>query len=196
LPKKTTEIIVDSGNHYILQVKGNQKKLHEQVQVNTFDDKSSIDTHTEITHKRGRLETRQTFVYKDLNCISDEWIGLKRLIRVERYLCKKGKQTHETTYCISSIASNKAAFFAKHIRNHWSIENRLHWVKDTIMNEDRSKTTGGMAAENISIIRNIVINLFRLNGHHSIKCAIELCANNFKELLSLINCKTKYYKKT
>jgi predicted transposase YbfD/YdcC len=161
------------------------------VQSNTVQCKSCIDTHTEITHKRGRIETRKTSVYKDISGISADWIGLKRLIRVERNICKKGIQTHETAFFISDIARNKATFFAKHIRNHWSIENRLHWVKDVIMNEDRSKTTGGMAAENISIIRNIAINIFRLKGHHSIKYAIELCANNFKELLALTDYKTK-----
>jgi predicted transposase YbfD/YdcC len=189
-------VIVESGNHYILQVKGNQKNLHKQVQLNTADDKSCADSHTEITRKRGRVETRQTLVYKDISGISEDWTSLKRLIRVERKVCKKNMQTHETAYFISDIARNNAAFFAGHIRRHWSIENSLHWVKDTIMNEDRSKTAGGMAAENISIIRNIAINIFRLNGHHSIKYAIELCANNFKELLSLINCKSKYYKIT
>jgi len=173
-----------------LQVKGNQKSLFKQAQLNTADDKSCVSSHTEITRKRGRLETRKTFVYNDISGISSDWIGLKRLIRVERNVFKKGKQTHETAYFISDIAGNNAAFFAKHIRRHWSIENRLHWVKDTIMNEDRSKTTGGMAAENISVIRTIVINLFRLKGHNSIKYAIELYANNFKELLSIINCKT------
>ena len=176
-------MIVGSGNHYILQVKGNQKTLLEQVKSNTSQERACVDSSKEIIVKRGRHETRETFVYKDIRCISPEWIGLKRLIRVERNVCKKGIQTHETAYFISDIRSNKAAFFARHIRNHWAIENRLHWVKDVIMNEDNSKTTGGMAAENISIIRNIAINLFRLNGHHSIKYAIELYANNFKKLL-------------
>jgi predicted transposase YbfD/YdcC len=162
------------------------------VQSNTAERKSSVDTYTEITRKRGLFEIRKIFVYKDISSISPDWIGLKRLIRVERNICKRGSQTQKRAYFISDIACNKAAFFAKHIRNHWSIENRLHWVKDTIMNEDRSKTTGGMAAENISLIRNIAINLFRLKGHHSIKYAIELCANNFKELLSLINSKTTH----
>jgi hypothetical protein len=123
---------------------------------------------------------------KDINGISPQWIGLKRLVRVERNVCSKGKQTHETAYFISVIRCNKADFFAKHIRNHW--------VKDVVMNEDRSMTTSGKAAQNLSVIRNIVINHFRLNGQYSIKYAIELCANNFKDLLALINYKTHDYK--
>jgi predicted transposase YbfD/YdcC len=183
-------VIVNSNNHYLLQVKGNQPTLFKQVQAHTSNVNSCVDFFKEITHGRGRHEIRNTFVYKNINGISPDRIGLKRLVRVERDVCQKSIHTHETAYFISDIRSNKAAFFARHIRRHWAIENRLHWVKDAIMNEDNSKTTGGMAAENISVMRNIAINLFRLNGHASIKHAIELYAHNFKELLSLINYKS------
>ncbi len=81
-------------------------------------------------------------------------------------------------------------FFAKHIRSHWGIENRLHWVKDTQMNEDKSKTKSGNAPENLSIMRNICINLFRLNGKDSIKLAMEWGISNFKELIYLIHYKS------
>jgi predicted transposase YbfD/YdcC len=112
-------------------------------------------------------------------------------MRVERNVCSKGKQTHETAYFISDIRCNKADFFAKHIRNHWAIENRLHWVKDVVMNEDRSRTTSGMAAENLSIIRNIVINLFRLNGQHSIiLCAVWFCATSLRAIAKQCGCKS------
>jgi predicted transposase YbfD/YdcC len=128
--------------------------------------------------------------------ISVEWLGLKRLVRVERTVWTKKKQTHETTYYISDIRSNKASFFAKHICNHWGIENKLHWVKDAIINEDGSRTTKGLAAENISILRNIAIHLFRTTGYTSIKYAIELYANNFKKPIKLTTCKNGTYKKT
>jgi predicted transposase YbfD/YdcC len=179
-----------------LQVKGNQKILHEQVQANTSQESSCIDSHRETARHGGRIETRKTFVYRDVSGISSEWIEVKRLIRIERYVSKKGGQTHETAYFISDVRSNKARFFARHIRNHWSIENRLHWIKDVILNEDGSRTAGGMAAENISVIRNIAINLFRLNGYTSIKYAIELFTNDFKKLLTLISYKLDKYKIT
>lgn len=58
------------------------------------------------------------------------------------------------------------------------------------MKEDISKTTGGIATEKISIIRNVAINLFRLNGLDSIKYATQFYANNIKELWRLISCNT------
>jgi predicted transposase YbfD/YdcC len=143
------------------------------MKVNTSHEERCINFSVEENKARGRIEKRETFIYKDLTGISADWIGLKRLIRVERTVISKKGKTCETAYYISSVRSNKASFFGKHIRNHWGIENRLHWVKDVSMNEDKSKTTGGMAAENISILRNIVINLFRTNGYHSIKYAME-----------------------
>lgn len=196
MSKKTVEEIDSNHNRYIIQVKGNQPALLEQLKENTRCDEQSVASCCDKTIKRGRVEIRETFVYKDISGISEEWTGLKRLIRVERSVTCKGKERRETAYYISNIRSNRAEFFAKHIRSHWGIENRLHWVKDVIMKEDDSRIAKGMAAENLSVIRNIVCNLYRSNGFDSIKYAIELYANNFKELFELINSKITKYKIT
>jgi predicted transposase YbfD/YdcC len=155
-----------------------------------------IASFEERTKTRGRTERRSIHLYKNINAISPDWLGLKRLILVERTVHTKEKRTYQKAYYISDIRSNKATFFAKHIRHHWCIENKLHWVKDVIMNEDHSKTVMGMAAENISIMRNIAINLFRAHGYSSIKYAMEFCANNFKKLIKLTNYKSINYKIT
>ena len=196
MPKKTLETIVNSGNHYIVQVKANQKTLLKQIESNTSEMDSCINSFEEETRKRGRIEIRKVFIYKDLSGISKEWIGLNRLVRVERYVSSIEGESHETAYYISDIRSNKAPLFAKHIRNHWGIENRLHWVKDVSLGEDASKITKGMAPENISILRNIVCNIYRSHGFDSIKYATELFANDIKGIIRLITSKTKIYKKT
>ena len=177
-------------------MKANQKSLFKQVIINTFDEKLCIDFFEDVSHARGRFETRKTFIYKNTHGISSDWTGLKRLIRVERTVTTKKKTSHETAYYISSIRSNKASFFGNHIRSHWGIENRLHWVKDVSMNEDKSKTVKGMAAENISILRNIAINILRTNGYDSLKYAMEVCVNNLKELVRLTKYESEYYKIT
>ena len=196
MSKKTLETIVNSGNHYIVQVKANQKTLFEQIQLNTSEKNSYVNFFVEETRERGRIETRKIFLYKDLNGISEEWVGLRRLIRVERYVLSVKGERHETSYYMSDIGSNKALLFGKHIRCHWGIENRLHWVKDVVLGEDASKIIRCMAPENMSIIRNIICNTYRSHGFDSIKYATELFANNIKELLKLINSKTKIYKRT
>jgi len=154
------------------------------------------NSYIEETHKRGRREIRKICIYKDISGISREWIGIKRLIRVERYVYGQTRQSHETAYYISDVVSNKAEYFARHIRDHWGIENRLHWMKDAVMKEDASKIKKGSAPENFSIMRNIVCNIFRANGFDSIKYAIELNANNFKELFELIRSNVNKYKIT
>jgi len=189
-------VIIASGNHYIIQVKGNQKLLRNQIKINTEDDIKSVDIQEIKTQHKGRIEHRKVCVYKNLTGISTDWIGLKRIIRVERMTIKNQLISQETAYYISSVRSNKADKFAKHIQQHWGIENRLHWVKDVSMKEDISRTAKGNAAENISIMRNITINLFRTNGFDSIKYATQFYANNFKELRCLITSKTNIYRRT
>lgn len=159
--KKTTEVIIASGNHYIIQVKGNQKLLHNQLKINAENDSKSVDIEqTTIKHK-GRIEHRKVCVYKNLSGISSEWIGLKRIIRVERMTIKNQRITRETAYYISSIQSNRAQKFAKHIQQHWGIENRLHWVKDVSIKKMFLKQQKVMLHKIFSIMRNITINLFR-----------------------------------
>lgn len=101
----------------MIQVKVNQPMLLEQIMTSTSDDNTCVDSFREIISGRGRIEIRDTFLYKNLAGISPDWTGLKWLTRVERTVWTKKKQSRETAYCISDISSNKAAFFARHIRN-------------------------------------------------------------------------------
>lgn len=179
-----------------MQVKGNQKLLHFQLKMKTLRDEDAVSVSETTITKRGRIECRKVFVFNDIKGISREWAGLMRIIRVERYVTLTDRCRHDTAYYITSIRRNSAAYFADHIQNHWGIENRLHWVKDVIMKEDTSRTAGKMAAENISIMRNIVINIIRVNGYNSIKKATELYSNNIKGMMELILCKPKRCKRT
>jgi len=89
--------------------------------------------------------------------------------------------TYQNFY-ISSLKSNDATLYAKGIRKHWSIENRLHWVKDVIQNEDNAAIKKGNGIETLSVFRNIPINICRGQGHDSIKEAQTHFASNVKEL--------------
>ena len=52
---------------------------------------------------------------------------------------------------------------ARAVRSHWEIENRLHWCLDVQLNEDQSRVRSGYAANNLAIVRHIVMNLLQLN---------------------------------
>jgi predicted transposase YbfD/YdcC len=150
LPKKTCQLITDGNNDYAIAVKGNQKNLYRQIQHNT---NNSQPTSRYITTERtrNRVTTRSVQVFDDLNGISQEWAGLKSLVKIERIGTRAGKRYHQVAYYISSLVCS-AVDFAQGIRGHWTIENCLHWVKDVIFNEDRSMIRKGNAPANRSII--------------------------------------------
>jgi predicted transposase YbfD/YdcC len=71
--------------------------------------------------------------------IDSSWVGLKRVIRVERTGLWAGIPVSQTVFYMSSLAAD-AAEFARLIRHHWHIENRLHWCKDVILKEGYDST--------------------------------------------------------
>ncbi len=74
--------------------------------------------------------------------------------------------TFEELYCISSLSSD-ATKFAQDIREHWKIENQLHWVLDVQFNEDDSRIRKDNSPENLAIVRHIALNL--LNQEKTLK---------------------------
>ena len=185
LPKKTTEIIVGGGNEYVIQVKANQPKLLEGIHQ-ICDIEIPVDTNETIEKNRGRTVKRETKLYVVTKGMDQKWVGLKRIIKMTRSGTRKGKEFKEVHFYISSKNENDASYFAKGIRSHWGIENRLHWVKDKIMNEDNSRIKSPSIASNLSLIRAGVITAFRLNNLPSITQAIEKYTNKIEECLCLI----------
>ncbi len=66
----------------------------------------------------------------------------------------------------------------------WEIENRLHWVKDVVYEEDTSPQLAGFAPINLSLLKNLVLSWFRLNGYDSITYAMDFLSHNLSSLLS------------
>jgi predicted transposase YbfD/YdcC len=177
----------------VIAVKGNQKRLYEQIQVITEQATPlSVDITTE--RRSDRVTTRTVCVFDDLTGINSEWVGLARLVKVERFGTRAGKSYHQIAYYISSLNLN-AAQFAQGIRGHWGIENRLHWVKDVVLAEDSSRMRQGNAPANLSIIRSLAISfagalraiaILRYNGYSSITTAIRMIAHNLEQIFLLI----------
>ena len=182
--------IIASENDYCLAVKANQPSLlaglQQQVQLN-----SPLDCCQETLRQKGRRETRCVSLYEVASDLFPAWAGIQRLIHVERV--REVKQlggvpqvTYSEHFYISSLAENNAQVFAQGIRGHWGIENRLHWVKDVIQKEDNSGIAQPQAAANLSILKNMAINVYRHNGYDSIKQATIIFANKIKELFKLL----------
>lgn len=190
MPKKTVAVIINNGNDYCIQVKGNQPKLKEQIQENIAAN-TPLDTYKQSEKNRGRTENRVVELYDDLSGISPDWVGLNRIIHVHRFGHRPDKKTNEGKYdehhyYILSAKLDNAKLVATGIRGHWHIENRLHYVKDVVQNEDDSGIKVGKAIENLSLLKNAVINLFRSNGFPSVTKANIHFANKIEKMMELV----------
>ncbi|NES80011.1 MAG: ISAs1 family transposase [Okeania sp. SIO1H4] len=165
-------------------LKGNQKKLYQQVQLTTKQTQpSSIDISEDKC--RNPLVCRTVSVFNHLLGISSEWEGIKSLIKVERQGKRAGVDYDQTAYYISSLELS-AAEFAVGIQGHWGIENRLHWVKDVVFGEDKSLIRHSQAAANFSVIRQLAIAICRLHGYSSLTTAIRTIAHDLEQIFLLL----------
>lgn len=184
--KKTLEIIIRSGNDYLVKVKGNQPNLLKYSKQ-LCEKENCISQNQTLEKTRGRYEKRLVKIFSPKGELPKTWPDLNRVIYVERYFKQKEKIHHSQSYYISSLDSDDAKLFANGIRGHWYIENKLHWVKDVILKEDISKLKSGVASQNMSVLRNISINIFRQNQYSSTKHATLFFASNVKELYKIIS---------
>lgn len=184
MSKKTCELIIDSGNDYVIAVKENQPKLHAHIH-NVAQMKKPVSRNVSIERTRDRVTQRTVSVFHNLTGISPDWSGIKSLIKVERVGTRKGKKYHEIVCYISSLMRT-AQEFAVGIRGHWGIENRLHWVKDVVFKEDASTVRTGHAPAHFSIVRAIAINIFRQNGYDSVTTHQRFLSHDIDKLLHLV----------
>lgn len=189
MPKKTIEAIVDGGNDYVIQVKGNQKELLRGIEQ-TIEHGEMLDEYKKEEKNRGRLEKRRVRLYDyDERFISKSWKNVYRIIEVVNEGIRNQKGYYEKHYYISSLKDENATVFAEGIRKHWSIENQLHYVKDVIHNEDDCLIEHTSIAANLSLVKSIVISLFRQKGFKSTKIAIERFKNRVSDCCALIDLK-------
>ncbi|MEO5562166.1 MAG: ISAs1 family transposase [Chitinophagaceae bacterium] len=178
-------MIIKSGNDYVIGVKLNQKKLHDQIEQVMSDKGQISSSYIEIEINRGRTELRHIVVSDQVEKASKDWVGLKQFVSVYRIVDNKGQRREELAYFISSKKSN-ALLYAQGIRLHWEIENSLHYVKDVTFQEDDSKIRTGNAPQNISTLKNIAINIFRKNKYSNMAQAMRLVANDIAVLKTMI----------
>ena len=163
--------IVQGGGDYVLQVKGNQPSLQTAIEAafvaadaEATRSKKSATRHCRTKEKsRGRHETRDYTVMplpESMSTFGKRWSKLTSIGRVVREVERDGKVTHETSYYIGSLGA-KVGIFRDSVRNHWGIENGLHWVMDVVFGEDRSRIHTGHAAENMTFLRRFVTTLLK-----------------------------------
>lgn len=163
--KAIADTIVKKEADYALALKANQEGLHHQVKT-YFEQNGSIlkdienSYYESIEENRDRMEIRRTYMTENIEGLKgkEAWTGLKSIGMVESLRFSKDGYNKEIRYYITSL-SNNASQLADAVRNHWGIENKVHWVLDTAFREDECRVRKGSAAENLSVIRRMAINL-------------------------------------
>ena len=148
------EKIKQQQAEYILAVKDNQKHLHDDVQE-AFKEAKDFESHVQLHSDHGRIEKRTCKILTDTDwiCNHQQWPGLKTLIEIssERTIKATGVMETQIRHYISS-ATATAQKFNEAIREHWGIENNLHWMLDVCFREDDSTKRAGNAAANFSFV--------------------------------------------
>ena len=167
--KKITQTIIEKDADYVLQVKDNQPRLHEDITLFFEDPANHRDTFETIDGEHGRVETRRYVSNQHIDWLQGkhEWTGIQTICMVSRQREMNGKVSTENAYFISSLDSH-APTIARAIREHWGIENGLHWCLDISFHEDRCRVRKDHAPENFAIVRHMAINL--LKREKTLKC--------------------------
>jgi predicted transposase YbfD/YdcC len=162
---KIAKEIIDNDADYLLAVKGNQNSLYSSVKDALAAEltKKLDPENLSIEQGHGRLEARSYHVIS-AQCVADkhsEWQGLTSIGVAVGYRQIKGKPPSlDYRYYISS-ADLTVKRFSEAVRGHWLIENSLHWVLDTAMNEDACQIYRDNGAENLACMRHFALNMLR-----------------------------------
>lgn len=163
IAKKITEKEAD----YVLAVKDNQKFLHQAI-IKHFEtnkeNRNTSDQHyyEEIEHAHGRTEIRRYWLSDNLSSLPkvDQWEGLSSIGLAEReYFEKETRRIEQRHYIVSF--KNDAKAFGNAVRQHWGIENSLHWVLDVVFREDDSRIRRGHSPMNFNTMRQMSLNLLK-----------------------------------
>jgi predicted transposase YbfD/YdcC len=163
--------ILDAGGDYLLAVKGNQETLAEDVEQEfkhaQADDFAYMDhLYRDVVEKgHGRIERRQYWYTHDVQGLGTlgRWPKLNGMVMCRATRTHKDETSVEDRYFITSCTHDDVIRIADAVRNHWGIENGLHWVLDVAFLEDHSRIRSGYAAENMATIRKIAHNALKNN---------------------------------
>ena len=158
--------VVAGEGDYLLALKDNHPKLSEAVEeefcaaVNADEPPRAMRRQITVETNRGREERRQYFVMPAPQTLPGfaDWANLASIVMVVRTTVTNGREAGEVSYFLSSLPA-KIKNLAKLIRQHWSIENQLHWVLDVTFTEDASRIRKGNAPQTSAMLRRLAVSI-------------------------------------
>ena len=169
------DYLLARGGHYLFTVKANQPTLRRALAALPWT-AAPRETDPGARRRHGRDESRTaTVIDCDDTGIAGLFPGAARAMKVVRRRTddKTGKASTETVYAVTSLGHRyaDAVLLATWLRQHWQIENVLHWVRDVTFGEDHSQVRTGAGPQNMAGLRNTAITISRLAGHTNIAAA-------------------------
>ena len=166
---ETAKQVREKEADYILVVKGNQPSLQKTIGdlferhgENGYRDRR-VRIHKTTERSRGRFEGRVYTVAPAPSKLRQQgWTDAKTVRMLYRHRAASGTETDVVVYFISSLPP-KVRTIAKHLRNHWTIENQLHWSLDVTFAEDSSRIRKGRGQEVASVFRRLALSMLKRN---------------------------------
>jgi predicted transposase YbfD/YdcC len=175
--RETAKKIISKGGDYLISVKANQPSLLEDIKQALAGQWWMADTLSQANRSdvyAGRIEERTLRASTAMQGYSD-WPGLKQVLRMERRITNKRTEVsrQEEAYAITSLDEKRAGAeqLLRLWREHWHIENKLHYVRDVTYKEDKSQVRSGNIPQVMAALRNAAISLMRVTGATNIAAA-------------------------
>lgn len=125
-----------------------------------------------VGKQHGRIETRTLRATSSLSAyLRETWPGVAQVCRMTRRRMVRGKESVEMVYAITSLTAENAdaTRLLALSRDHWGIENRLHYVRDVTCREDQCRTRARAAPQVLAAFRNAALTIIRRSGRKPVE---------------------------
>ncbi|MDR0472659.1 MAG: ISAs1 family transposase, partial [Treponema sp.] len=160
--KQTAKGIIQGKGDYVLPLKENRPETYAEAAALFWGNEAGEAKYSEAAKDHGRIEKREAWLYKDISWFENREgrAGLKAFGCIRSSRTIKEVTTAECRCFLASLADT--AQFARSVRAHWGVENKLHWALDAAFREDYARNRKDRSAADLAVLRKTTLNLIRL----------------------------------